>query len=73
MLILTAKRKDNIFINDDIIVQVLSADRGQVRLGFVADPSVTIDREKIHNAKLKDVMNEKIRAQQSKTHFYNYK
>ena len=46
MLVLTRKVGSKLFIGDGIVVQVLSVDRGNVRLGIVA-PGLEVVREEI--------------------------
>ena len=51
MLVLSRKIGEQIIINDDIVVTVVSVKGNQVRLGFTAPPSVSICREELlHNA-----------------------
>jgi carbon storage regulator len=47
MLVLSRKLGEIIILGADIKVQVLSVDRGRVRLGFTAPPGVSILREEI--------------------------
>ena len=49
MLILTRRVNERILIGDDIIVQVNSIDRGQVKLGISAPENVSIHREEIYD------------------------
>ena len=50
MLVLTRRSGESITIGDDIIVTVISASGGQVRLGITAPRSVQVLREEIHKA-----------------------
>jgi carbon storage regulator len=49
MLVLTRKIGEQIIINDDIVVTVVSVKGNQVRLGFTAPPAVSICREELLN------------------------
>ena len=52
MLVLTAKPGDVIYIDEGKIkVHFLLNKGAQIRLGFEADSSVAIDRERIHKSK----------------------
>ena len=50
MLVLTRRSGESITIGDDIIVTVISASGGQVRLGITAPRSVQVLREEIYKA-----------------------
>lgn len=50
MLVLTRRPGESITIGDDIIVTVISASGGQVRLGITAPRSVQVLREEIYKA-----------------------
>ncbi len=50
MLVLTRRPGERITIGDDIIVTVISAGGGQVRLGITAPRSVQVLREEIYKA-----------------------
>ena len=50
MLVLTRRAGESITIGDDIIVTVISASGGQVRLGITAPRSVQVLREEIYKA-----------------------
>ena len=55
MLILTRRINESIVIGDDMArVKVLGVKGNQVRLGMVADSSITIHREEIFNKILKE-------------------
>lgn len=47
MLILSRKLSEKIFIGPDVVVQVVSIERGKVRLGITAPAEVPIYREEI--------------------------
>ena len=48
MLVLTRKVDERIHIGDDIVVNVIEIDRGNVRLGFEAPRQVSILRSEIY-------------------------
>jgi carbon storage regulator len=48
MLVLTRKINEEIIIDGDIRVTVLSVQGDKVRLGIAAPPSVRIDRQEVH-------------------------
>ena len=48
MLVLSRRVDERIMIGDDIEIEVLGIDRGQVRLGFRAPKSIAIHREEIY-------------------------
>jgi carbon storage regulator len=50
MLVLTRRPGESITIGDDIVVTVISASGGQVRLGITAPRSVQVLREEIYKA-----------------------
>ncbi len=47
MLILARKEDESIVIGDEIIIKVVSIDRGTVKLGFEAPPQYIILREEL--------------------------
>ena len=47
MLILSRKKDERIFINDDIQVTVIDIRGDKVRLGFVAPEGVVVHREEV--------------------------
>lgn len=47
MLCLSRQTGERLVIADNIILTVLSADRGRVRLGIVAPESVRVEREEV--------------------------
>lgn len=50
MLILTRKPQESVVVGEqDLIVTILGVRGNQVRLGFDADPRITIHREEIFN------------------------
>lgn len=50
MLILSRKQKESIVIGDNIIVKVVSIDKGSVKLGFEAPPKTLILRAELKEA-----------------------
>ncbi len=52
MLILTRRIGETIVVGDDVLVTVLSIKGNQVRIGIQAPPSVSVDREEIHELKV---------------------
>ncbi|RDU73906.1 carbon storage regulator [Helicobacter anseris] len=50
MLILSRKSEESIVIGDDIVVKVISVDRGNVKLGFEAPPDTLILRAELKEA-----------------------
>ena len=47
MLILSRKENESITIGDDIIIKVVSIDKGSVKLGFEAPPEMLIFRQEL--------------------------
>lgn len=50
MLVLTRKVGEKLIIGDDVVVQVLSVNGDQVKIGIQAPPSVTIHRNEVYEA-----------------------
>ena len=50
MLILSRKEEESIIIGDGIKIKVISIDKGSVKLGFEAPPSMLILREELRDA-----------------------
>ena len=50
MLVLTRRPGESITIGEDIVVTVISASGGQVRLGITAPRSIQVLREEIYKA-----------------------
>ena len=48
MLVLSRKRKESIFINDNVIVTVLSIQGDRVQLGIEAPREVPVHRQEVH-------------------------
>lgn len=73
MLLLSRNIGESIIINEDIAVRVVGVNRktGQVRLGFDAPKSVSVNREEIHNkilAEREDNMGHPVRGCNEKSH-----
>ena len=54
MLILSRKQDESIVIGDDIMIKVVSIDRGSVKLGFEAPPKMLILRAELKDAVIKE-------------------
>ena len=52
MLVLTRKEGQQLVINSDIVVTVVSCGNGRVRLGVKAPQHVSVDRGEIHERKM---------------------
>lgn len=50
MLILSRKQDESIVIGDNIMIKVVSIDRGSVKLGFEAPPKMLILRAELKDA-----------------------
>ena len=48
MLVLTRKVGEQIVIDDNVVVTIISIDGNKVRLGIQAPPSVRVDRQEVH-------------------------
>jgi carbon storage regulator len=48
MLVLTRRIGEEIIIDNNIRVTVVSIDGGKVRLGIAAPPEVRVDRQEVH-------------------------
>lgn len=53
MLILSRKEEESVIIGEDIVVKVLSIDKGSVKLGFEAPPHKVILRLELKDAIVK--------------------
>ena len=49
MLILNRREEEVIIINDDIVVKILNAESGRVKIGIHAPKHVTVHREEVYN------------------------
>ncbi len=58
MLILSRKEEESIVIGDEVIIKVISIDKGSVKLGFEAPPHMLILREELKEA----IANENLKA-----------
>lgn len=54
MLVLSRKQNERVVIDDKIVVVVVEIRGDKVRLGFEAPRDITIDRQEVHEAKLRD-------------------
>lgn len=54
MLILTRRIGETLVIGEDVRVTVMGVKGNQVRLGVAAPANVAVDREEIHERKLKE-------------------
>ena len=50
MLILSRKEEESVVIGDNIIIKVISIDKGNVKLGFDAPPQTLILRSELKEA-----------------------
>ena len=48
MLVLTRKAKEEIVINGNIRVTIVSIDGNKIRIGISAPPDITVDRAEVH-------------------------
>lgn len=48
MLVLTRKQQESVFINDNVVVTVLSIRGNKVRLGIEAPLGMPVHREEVH-------------------------
>jgi len=48
MLVLSRKQTEKVFINDDVVVTVLSIRRNKVRLGIEAPMEMPVQRSEVH-------------------------
>ena len=49
MLVLSRKVGEKILINGSITVEIVSLDRGKVRIGITAPPEVSVHRKEVHD------------------------
>ncbi len=47
MLVLSRKLEESIYIGNDVLVTVLEIGRDRVKLGFVSESGVSIDRQEV--------------------------
>ena len=57
MLILTRKVGQRIMIGDDIVIEFLSNDKGDIRVGVIAPENTPVHREEVY-WRIKDEVNE---------------
>jgi carbon storage regulator len=55
MLILSRRPNESLHIGDNIVVTVLGIHGQQIRLGITAPKDVVIDREEVHQRKLREL------------------
>ncbi len=60
MLVLTRKVGEEIIIGDDIHILVVAIEGGKVRIGVSAPKEVVVDRQEVHEKKLKETFNGKL-------------
>jgi carbon storage regulator len=48
MLVLTRRTGEQLVIDEDIVVTVLSVEGDRIRLGISAPPSIRVDRQEVH-------------------------
>ncbi len=48
MLVLSRKQKESIFINENVVVTVLSIQGDRVRLGIEAPSEIPVHRQEVH-------------------------
>ena len=56
MLVLSRKVGEQLVINDNIIVTVVSIEGNKIRLGIEAPRSVTVDRAEVHQRKQEETV-----------------
>ena len=49
MLVLSRRLGEKVVINDNITIEVVDIDRGKIRLGITAPPSVPIHRQEVYD------------------------
>ncbi|CAM2799546.1 carbon storage regulator CsrA [Helicobacter burdigaliensis] len=54
MLILSRKENESICIGDEIVIKIVSIDKGSVKIGFEAPPNLLILREELKLAVLEE-------------------
>lgn len=54
MLVLSRKKDEKIVIGDNITLMVIEIRGDKVRLGIDAPQDVAVDRQEVHDAKLRD-------------------
>ena len=53
MLVLTRRLNETIIINNEVRVTVLEVKGDRVRLGIAAPPSVLVDRQEVHERRMR--------------------
>jgi carbon storage regulator len=54
MLILTRKVGETIMIGDNVCLTIISIESGKIRLGITAPAAVPVDRQEVHERRLKE-------------------
>lgn len=49
MLVLARRLNEKIVVNNNVVITVIEIDRGKIKLGFEADPSIPIFRKEIYD------------------------
>ncbi len=65
MLILTRRVGETVMIGDDVTVTVLGVKGNQVRVGINAPKNVIVDREEIHERRMKDIRDEQAKLSEN--------
>lgn len=52
MLVLTRKQDEKIVIAGNIVITVVQVSPGKVKIGIVAPPDVSVDRQEVHEQKV---------------------
>jgi len=66
MLVLSRRAGERIVIGDDIIVQVIDAGSGEIRIGVEAPRELSVHREEVYNRIQKEVNDRVHRIQSAK-------
>ncbi len=56
MLVFNVRINEAVFISNNVIFRVLNVCDGQIKLGFIAEKSIVIDREKVHFKKMEQLI-----------------
>jgi len=48
MLVLTRKVGEKVMIGDEVVIEVVSVEKGEVRLGIIAPKDVQVHREEVY-------------------------
>ena len=55
MLVITRRKDETIVIGGEIVVTVITAEKGRCQLGVVAPPDVQVDRGEVHARKMREL------------------